>query len=670
MKGERLFPSRLAAGLVLSWIGIVAVRALVPDPLFWTALHASLQAGFLLLAAFGLGAICLAPFPKLSNDRWEGLFFRATAGLGAVALLTLGIGWAGLLREEILWPLLAGLAVWGGRRIWLDRILQAAVRSARSRRYSFLEVVLLGSAAAAMGLYFLTALAPPTFFDSMVYHLALPDRFARAGRIAVDPDFAFSYFPMNMEMLYTLGRVLFTGHQVLNLLNFSVGILLLLGTACLGRRIGDSRTGLLAAAVLALTPCLGLLAVVPKNDLALALFELAAFIAWCRWFLDGDRSALLPAGIFAGFACGTKYAGIYFLVALGLATAVLALRRGGLKRLPVFQSIFLAGILALAIFSPWWGRNLVLTGNPVYPTLQGLFPSGEHLNRQGNRISIEKGGRTDLGGLLRAPWDMTFHPAEFRFFSQIGPFYLALLLPLIYSSRLRREIPLILFTALFAFLFWWVTRPNTRYLLGILALLAAGSAGVLLRLPARNRAWGAVLGGFLILLVPLNLVTYLSVERVLFDSLGLVLGTGEDRNTYLARRLDYYPAARFINDSLPGDARILMVGETRTYYIDREVRVSSAHNRSLAVRWAEEGKNARGFLEILRREGITHLLVNRREGKRLAAGYAYFNFPDRESRAAFATVMREETCPVYSGSEVSILTLGPCVQAARSGELP
>ena len=35
---------------------------------------------------------------------------------------------------------------------------------------------------------------------------------------------------------------------------------------------------------------LGLLAIVPKHDLALALFEVAAFLAWCRWQFDADIS--------------------------------------------------------------------------------------------------------------------------------------------------------------------------------------------------------------------------------------------------------------------------------------------------------------------------------------------------------------------------------------------
>ena len=65
-------------------------------------------------------------------------------------------------------------------------------------------------------------------------------------------------------------------------------------------------------------------------------------------------------------------------------------------------------------------------------------------------------------------------------------------------------------------------------------------------------------------------------------------------------------------------------------------------------------------MEILRREGITHLLVNRKEGDRLARGYGYFDFPDRDSRVAFDTVLREATCPVFAEGPVRVLAVGPC----------
>ena len=655
-----LLKSRWMAILISGWVGVVALRSILPDPLFWNALVPAAQAGMVILAALGLGFAVLSGLRLSPQDGWERLFFGATTGLGSLALLVFGAGSVGLLDPAIWWVLITGLALWG---IWVlmgDTALRSAVRRLRSRSFSGLEAVLLGTGAVALGLYFLCALAPPTFFDSMVYHLSLADRFVAAGRITVDPDFVFSFFPLNMEMLYTLGRILFDGHQVAGLLNYYLGLILVLGAACLGRRFGGGRAAILSAAVLILTPVFGLLAVVPKHDLALALFEVGAFLAWCRWWFDGRRESLILAGILAGFACGTKYAGIYFLLALLAATAIVAFLQDRKSVLPAFRGVGLALGLALVVSSPWWVRNTVVTGNPVYPTFQKLFPSAERLSPNGNRISSESGGRRDLSGLLRAPWDMTFHPEDFRLFSQIGPFYLAMLLPLLAGFRFRREIPLMLLTVALTAGFWWWTRPNTRYFLGCLVLLGAASAALLVRFPIRNRISTAALAGLVLLFPPLNLVAYLSVERTLFDSLGQVLGTSETETEYLTRRLDYYPAAAFINSNLPEDAGVMLVGETRSYYLERPVRVSSAHNRSLAVRWADEAGTVERLLAVLEREGVTHLLVNEEEGDRLGKKYAYYDFSGPRSRLAFDRLLQEKTCRLFSHRRVHVLAVGPC----------
>jgi hypothetical protein len=307
--------------ILLAWVVLVAARAVMPDPLFWSALVPAVEAGFLAAAAVGLGEIALEALRFEAGNRAERFLFAAAMGLGCLAALTLFTGWAGLLRPAVLWPPLAGLAVWGVWKIFRpDGYLMGTVRHLRGRRLGLLEGVLLGTGGAGLGLYFLGALAPPTFFDSMVYHLALPERFARTGAIAVDPDFVFSYFPLNMEMLYTLGRVLFSDHRTANLLNFGVGLLLVLGGGCLGHRLGGGRAAIIAAVVVILTPGFGLLSIVAKHDLALAMFEVAAFLAWLRWYFDGDHRALVPAGLLAGFACGTKYAGVYFVAALAAAT--------------------------------------------------------------------------------------------------------------------------------------------------------------------------------------------------------------------------------------------------------------------------------------------------------------------------------------------------------------
>ena len=46
-------------------------------------------------------------------------------------------------------------------------------------------------------------LVPPTARDELTHHLAIPQLYARAGRIIEVPMAPYSYFPMLLDMLYT-----------------------------------------------------------------------------------------------------------------------------------------------------------------------------------------------------------------------------------------------------------------------------------------------------------------------------------------------------------------------------------------------------------------------------------------------------------------------------------
>jgi hypothetical protein len=50
----------------------------------------------------------------------------------------------------------------------------------------------------------LCAFAPPTYYDSLVYHLALPLRYLQEGRIGFVPYNQYAHFPQNMEMIFRM----------------------------------------------------------------------------------------------------------------------------------------------------------------------------------------------------------------------------------------------------------------------------------------------------------------------------------------------------------------------------------------------------------------------------------------------------------------------------------
>ena len=88
----------------------------------------------------------------------------------------------------------------------------------------------------------------------------------------------------------------------------------------------------------------------------------------------------------------------------------------------------------------------------------------------------------------------------------------------------------------------------------------------------------------------------------------------ETRGDYLARRVNYYPAAVFL-DSLPPDARVLFIGEGRRFYVPRDAVAGTPFDRP-AIESYSTAVGEQALLESLRADGVTHILVSGPELRR------------------------------------------------------
>jgi hypothetical protein len=154
-------------------------------------------------AALGLRIIGRAPADESPAVR---LALAAGIGLGLLSLLTLGLGLVGLLRPAIAWGMMVAL----GALLW--RELRAALADLGAIRLNrpasgfqrWLAVYVGGS----LALIFMAALAPPTAWDALVYHLTGPRLFVEAGRVVHPIDLPYLGFPQLGEMQFTLGMLL------------------------------------------------------------------------------------------------------------------------------------------------------------------------------------------------------------------------------------------------------------------------------------------------------------------------------------------------------------------------------------------------------------------------------------------------------------------------------
>ena len=473
----------------------------------------------------------------------------------------------------------------------------------------------------------LWATIPPTFFDELAYHLVIPQRSLATGELQMTPWVFFTLMPHASDLLLAWGMVM-DKELGARAVHFALWVACSLAAWGLAEAIAwprpSSWSAPAVAGALAASPMLWFLATLSfaETCLSVAVVTAAALLA-------ASHTAPRPwlsLGLALGLAATVKLAGFMWVIA-GVAAAVVA----GWPRWDLAR----AALVALGSVAPWWVRATVHTGNPIYPMAFGLLGGIPWSDESQARL---KGGlpagASDLGleGILRLPLDLVQHPERFGSASEVGVLAisavcLVLALPALsrlthLETRWRRLSDAAASFILVAGIGWVLTSTTARFFAPALIVSLAVLAGALLHLRGVSRALAIVV---LLTAGVWGAGRFIEQQAAVFSSTNVALGreTAED---YLVRRLDHFPAARFVREQLPAHARLLFIGETRPYYFDREALAPSAYDRHPLHRWVLESSSPEALAARLATEGITHVVLNVREFKRLRDSYGLLVF--------------------------------------------
>ncbi|MBU2620713.1 MAG: glycosyltransferase family 39 protein, partial [Proteobacteria bacterium] len=233
---------------------------------------------------------------------------------------------------------------------------------------------------------------PPVSRDALTHHLAVPKLYLNHGGMYEIPSVIFSYYPMNLELLYLIP--LYFGNDIVpKYIHFVFALL----TAFLLYGYLKKRTNFTFALFGALfflsIPVIVKLSITVYVDLGLIFFSTASLIFLFKWIEYGFRlKHLFFSALFCGLALGTKYNAliVFFLLSMFVMFAYSRFSRneenqpGPIRKSSTvsLKALFFGALyifIVLLVFSPWMTRNYVWTKNPVYPLYQGFF----------NRINAE-----------------------------------------------------------------------------------------------------------------------------------------------------------------------------------------------------------------------------------------------------------------------------------------
>ncbi len=302
-------------------------------------------------------------------------------------------------------------------------------------------------------IYLSNSLAPEFSPDGSAYHLGLVARYFRDHGFERLTTNMYGSLSQGMEMLF-LFAFAFGQHSAAATVHCLFLLTLPFLILSYARRIGHPTAGICAAALVFLSPVVGIDGVSAYNDVALATTAFAMFYLLEVWREEQTDRLLIPIGLLIGFCFAIKYTG--FVAAL---YAALVLRR----KLP--RPALAAPIVAL----PWLIKNELWLGNPLSPFLNRLFPNPYvHVAfEQSYRHYLTTYGLPSLKPIF---WIVT---VTGQLGGQIGPLFL--LAPLALLSLRSRHGRQCLLAALI-FLLPYPQNVGARFLIPALPFIALGMA--------------------------------------------------------------------------------------------------------------------------------------------------------------------------------------------------
>jgi hypothetical protein len=215
-------------------------------------------------------------------------------------------------------------------------------------------------------------MAVKVFSDGPIYHLYFAARWWQEGRLflvaAPFGETAAPYFPANGDLWFSWLMTSWGGDRLAKVGQAPFLLMAAVAAFAMARRLGAGPSASLIATCwfASLTPVM-LWSFEPNVDTIFAAGYLTAALFFLLYALgDGGAGTLALGGLAAGGALGTKTVGVVFVPPLlGLAVVAALARPGPVARKAGHALLVLASPLVTAGF--WYGRDLILTGNPLYP---------------------------------------------------------------------------------------------------------------------------------------------------------------------------------------------------------------------------------------------------------------------------------------------------------------
>ncbi len=310
---------------------------------------------------------------------WILLFFVFSAA--EVLLIMAGIGFAGQLNILALSAATFGCFVFGALKIplffkksrlgvfdALKKLRQLIFRQQKPEGYDWVWgifgfLVLFGAFE-----FFHAFIHAPWEYDTIAYHMPIVVEWLQSGSLweifyAVWGG-PLGYYPSHHELLLMWGILPFGNDYLVNVANFwFIGVMLVVIYKILKEMGVKDFLAWLAGALVMVMPIFLRQAGTGQVDLLMALGIVLSWYYFLRTFARKDGLLMIPVLLVMALTLGTKYLAIIYSVPI--VVVFFFLWQYWSKRSKYWFLWFL--LIMGTLGSIWYWRNLLLTGNPIFP---------------------------------------------------------------------------------------------------------------------------------------------------------------------------------------------------------------------------------------------------------------------------------------------------------------
>ncbi|MEC8276500.1 MAG: hypothetical protein VXZ96_09180 [Myxococcota bacterium] len=417
------------------------------------------------MIAFPLGVLCcLGIGQRLTGNNQHNS--TLTVGIAAAGFFVLFgtvctvLGFLGWLRASIMWPTM-GTILFGV--VWFTKP-KVEMRSLSELTAIALMVIP----------FFLMAMVPIWYRDSLTYHAAMAKQYVLSGGFHHGDLIVFSYFPQSWQS-FLAGWICLFPNGSLRLISAWMTFFCACTIHGIARETGaNHRQSITATAVALLIPTFIEFGSALYVQNALVLFASLTFF----WAKSEDPRQVRLAGVCAGLCASLKLSGLYIVL------LIFVWRLWTKKHVTVF--LFTALIFA----SPFYLRNAISTGNPFFPMMWTTFGGAgwDAWRAMAYETTLQHygAGREAIDFLLLPVRMVMTRDMSQNFQGSIGPVAWTIILWGLYK---RKDHFWTLSLAAWAVI-WALNVQQIRFLMPLLPVMLAIASS---HIPKSNRVMGALI---------------------------------------------------------------------------------------------------------------------------------------------------------------------------------